>query len=219
MKLSTTNMLSIISDLTADKSNQAQADLSNSQKNFQLVQWIRESRLSELLPIIEQSIKALPAGKISTPTFNKVTGERGEKSVKYREIAKRSIQTAWKNATAENNMVDHAHTKLVFKLSMPQIEKITVPNNDIENKVARILGDSIDQQGLDVIMNMITDQVDRVKGDVVKLANEHQARQETTRLRDSIASLIQVGFTKDNAMVQIATLEDIDQQDLIEMVG
>ncbi len=105
----------------------------NKYKNQLIVDWIIETltieSISTFSMLIENSINSLPSGVNYFEKICPKTGKIRSHAINYRDIAKRSFVTAWKNARDHDLLSDYKELELKFKLSSPVFIS---SNNEIE---------------------------------------------------------------------------------------
>lgn len=209
----------LITNLTAI-SLDVNSQLSNAQKSAERVEWfklaIQENRLTDFLTIVEETINSLPEGTEEIATIHPVTGKKGVKKINQRDIAKAAYKTAWGHARKET---DYSGKDLAFKLSIPTLADKKAPATT-EDKIAKLLGDSIDKKGLETIMFTIIEEQARHKEEVAKLATYHKARTIAATLANDIAyAMRRDGMTIDKAQAIAAAMNDMTVEELQQAIG
>lgn len=204
-----------VADITAET-------LSNNQKSYERQEWFKlantAGKMPELFINISKAIDALPAGDVILPTFSAKTGKHDTKKVNYRDNAKRSFSTAFKNFTLQN--ADFTGKILEWKLSAPTITSGKVkPVDTLEDKISKILKETVDSKGLSVIMATITREQDRNAKALKAMAAKAGQVQARKLIISDYQLLLDRGCTIEQAVAKVAVLHDMDTDKAIKALG
>lgn len=193
--------------------------VSNAKKAYERKQWlltaVKENRLTDFLETLEQAINALPEGAETVKTFSAATGKEGTKKINYRDIAKRSYTTAFAGMVTDLGETGKFYGKvLAWKLSRPEVKDKVVKEKTIADKLAAILGESIDNKGLATIVATIENEQARHLKDIEDMAAARQADKVRTSYLEDIARIIAKGRTEEQALIVAAAMNDISVEEL-----
>lgn len=160
----------ILDNLSTAHGDKATLEYSNAAKAFERKEWlksaIRDNRLTDFLLTLESAINALPQGTIEVTTKSRKTGEDKVKKINYRDVAKASYKKAFNNAVTDLPLCQVADQELTWKLSRPELTTKVVKVKTLQDRIASVLGETVDSTGLSVIMLTIAEQQDRIKQDI-----------------------------------------------------
>lgn len=214
-KITVTNILDNLNTTTLSAENA----YSNAAKAYERKQWLKESvkenRLTDFLETLEQAINALSEGTETIKTLSATTGKEGTKKVNRRDIAKRSYSTAFAGMVADLGENGKFYGKvLAWKLSRPEVKDKVVKEKTIADKLATILGETIDNKGLSTIVATIETEQARHKAEVEAMAATLQADKVRTSYLEDIARVIAKGRTEEQALTVAAAMNDITVEEL-----
>ncbi len=222
MELTTQNLLDTLTATTLHSADVDKATLTNAQKAFQLTIWTRESltksRLNDFFSMVESTINALPAGNTNVKTFNSVTGETLTKEVKYRDIAKRAIVTAWKNATKPDDFSEYHASTLKFKMSLPGLVDKPLEKT-LAEKLELLIGATMSARNLDVIVDMIAEYQTDQKVEIKELADLHSHREEIAIVQADYAKLTSMGISSEDASIQTGKIHGLNYDEVDAIVN
>ena len=210
---------SVLDNLTVNQLSVNQT-ISNAQKSAQRVEWfttaIKENRLTDFFKTLESAVNSLPEGTETINTVNPVTGKTGTKKTNVRDIAKRSFSTAFGHAVKGTA---YEGKLLKWKLSIPY-EEDKAAAKGFEERVTDLLKNTIDNQGLRVILATIKAEQVRHKEHAAQLAHENEARLYRARLLEDIALVSKRnGITQEQVIAKVAMLNDLDESEVLAAIG
>ena len=194
--------------------------ISNAQKSAERVEWfseaMKESRLTDFLQVVEETLNSLPEGTIEQATVNPITGKQGSKKINQRDIAKNSYKTAYGHAA--KTVKKFEGTQLTFKLSLPVIADRKAPAT-LEDKIANLLKEKVDSKGLEKVMLTVQTAIANHAASVKQLAQDFHTMQFATRLQADFAAMVARGKTNEQAEQLAASLNDLTIEEYRQAIG
>jgi hypothetical protein len=215
------NVDNLLDNLSTDHTGRANNTFTNAQKAYERKIWLQEATKgalnSTMLADLGRAIDALPKGTIAVPTFNANTGVVGQKKINYRDIAKTSLTTAWKNAVKGNE--NYEGTQLKWKGSVPEIIQGTIQRKSDFDRVVAILDEKLDSKAVNQLKALIAESVERIElSNVETFARENQ-RKVKRLLSEDYGMLMARSMTVEQAVAKVAILHDMEEVDVKAVLG